>query len=117
MSGAGDVPRAALTGAVPALVDRDDLVPGTQVPCQGVPFTRVPGQAVQQHEGLPRPAPVPADEPDTVSHDDVLGPCHAVPPMGCAGLDHALAARGPGRVGLHAGRTAPRTGTGAESGG
>lgn len=52
---AGDVLRVALAGAVPALVDRNDSIPGAQAPCQHVPFTRVTGQAGQRHDRLPRP--------------------------------------------------------------
>lgn len=94
VGGAGDVPRVALAGAVPALVDRDDPIPGAQAPCQHVPFTRVTGQAVQQHNRLSRPAPVPAGKPDTVSHHHVFGPCHVGAPRESAGLDHAATASG-----------------------
>jgi hypothetical protein len=76
---AGDFLRVALAGAVPALVDRNDSIPGAQALCQHVPFTRVTGQAVQQHDRLPRPAPVPAGKPDTVSHQHVFTPCHVGP--------------------------------------
>ncbi len=37
------------------------------------------GQAVQQHDRLPRPAPVPADKPNPVAHHHTLGPHHDRP--------------------------------------
>ncbi|SDO36536.1 hypothetical protein SAMN04487981_110126 [Streptomyces sp. cf386] len=113
VGGARDVPRVALTGAVPALVDRDDPVPGAQVPCRRVPFTRVTGQAVQQHDGLPRPAPVPADEPDTVSHDLVLGPPFARLPARA----RRYAAHGAGQGKTAHGANGPTDATGADCGG
>lgn len=68
-----------LARAVPALVDRDDPIPGNQPRGHHLPLTRMTGQAVQQHDGLPRPAPVPADKPYPVAHHHTLGPHHDRP--------------------------------------
>lgn len=63
-----------LARAVPALIDRDDPIPGNQPRGHHLPLTRMTGQAVQQHDRLPRPAPVPAGKPNPVAHHHTLGP-------------------------------------------
>ncbi|ELS55017.1 putative Hydrolase [Streptomyces viridochromogenes Tue57] len=70
--GTRDIPRAALAGTVASLVDGDDPVSGAQVPGDGVPFTRVPGQPVQQDDRYPRSAPVTAGNTDALTDDGVL---------------------------------------------
>ncbi|GDY68995.1 hypothetical protein SAV14893_083880 [Streptomyces avermitilis] len=68
-----------LARAVPALIDRDDPIPGNQPRGHHLPLTRMTGQAVQQHDRLPRPAPVPADKPNPVAPHHTLGPHHDRP--------------------------------------
>lgn len=52
-----------LARAVPALIDRDDLIPGNQPRGHHLPLTRMTGQAVQRHDRLPRPAPIMPRQP------------------------------------------------------